>query len=408
MNDEAGKRNIDISNAQGPIVGEHNTIYQYFQPPEHSRVADRHISFVSLIADKTENFVGRDFVFKAINDFISTNKSGYFLIEGEPGIGKTAILAELVKRKGYPHHFNVILQNICTPKQFLLNACAQLIARYNLNHDFIPEEAGNDSGFFLQCLEEAASLRESRPIVFVIDALDESEYKNLPPRVNPLYLPPSLPDGVFLVLSSRVTKDLNLQVSNLKPLFLEPNSEGNLLDIRQYIGNYLQNTPKLRNRVSLWKISEADFTNVLVEKSEGNFIYLYYILPEIRAGRFQKGTVEELPKGLLAYYRGHWLQMQIADHEAFTNLYEPMVCILAVVQEPVTIQQLHLWTGKDTSKVQLAINKWREFLKEQKQDGEVRFRIYHVSFQEFLSTMIDLSKCDELISNYYLDKMGLL
>lgn len=100
--------------------------------------------------------------------------------------------------------------------------------------------------------------------------------------------------------------------------------------------------------------------------------------------------------------------MQIADHEAFTNLYEPMVCILAVVQEPVTIQQLHLWTGKDTSKVQLAINKWREFLKEQKQDGEVRFRIYHVSFQEFLSTMIDLSKCDELISNYYLDKMGLL
>jgi serine/threonine-protein kinase len=145
-----------------------------------------------------------------------------------------------------------------------------------------------------------------------------------------------------------------------------------------------------------------------VEKSEGNFIYLYYILPEIRAGRFQKGTVEELPNGLLAYYRGHWQQMQIADHEAFTNLYEPMVCILAVVQEPVTIQQLHLWTGKDTSKIQLAINKWQEFLKEQKLDGEVSFRIYHVSFQEFLSTMIDLSKCDELISNYYLDKMGLL
>jgi hypothetical protein len=175
MDNDAGKWNIRNSDSQGIVNGEHNTIYQYFQVPAHAQIANRHISFVSLIADKTENFVGREFVFNAIDDFMRANRSGYFLIEGEPGIGKTAILAELVKRKGYPHHFNIILQNIRTPKQFMFNACAQLIARYNLDHDYIPEDAGNDSGFLIQCLEEAASLRDSRPIVFVIDALDESD-----------------------------------------------------------------------------------------------------------------------------------------------------------------------------------------------------------------------------------------
>ena len=408
MDNDAEKWNVNNSDSQGIIIGAHNTIYQYFQVPAHIQVASRHTSFVSLIADKTENFVGRDFVFTAIDEFIDANNSGYFLIEGEPGIGKTAILAELVKRRGCPHHFNVILQNIRTPKQFLFNACAQLIARYHLDHDVIPEDAGSDSAFFIKCLEEAARKKENRPVVFVIDALDESDYKDLPSRVNPLYLPPSLPDGVFLILSSRVTEGLNLQASNKKLLFLEPNSEGNLLDIRQYIDGYLKKRPELRNRVAWWKLSEADFTNALVEKSEGNFIYLHYVLPEITKGRFRKGTVEELPQGLLAYYRGHWQQMQIVEHDDFTDLYEPMICVLAVVKEPVTIQQLHLWTGKDRSKVRLAINKWREFLKEHKQDGEVKFQIYHVSFQEFLSTMIDLTKCDQLIANYYLDKMGLL
>jgi len=408
MDNGAGKWNINNSDSQGNVIGEHNTIYQYFQVPEHSRVTSRHISFVSLIADKTENFVGRDFVFKAIKDFINTNKSGYFLIEGEPGIGKTAILAELVKREGYPHHFNVVLQNIRTPKQFLFNACAQLIARYNLDYEFIPDEAGNDSVFFVKCLEEAANVQQNRPVVFVIDALDELDRTNPVPHVNPLYLPSALPDGVFLVLSSRVTTDLNLQVSNSKPLFLEPNSEGNLLDIQLYIRNFLLNSPQLQKRITAWKISEADFINAFVEKSEGNFIYLHYVLPEIAEGRFLKGTVEELPQGLQAYYNGHWQQMQIAEPDSFSDLYEPIVCLLAVVQEPVTVGQVHLWTKKDTSRIQLAMDKWREFLKAQKQDGEIKFRIYHVSFQEFLSTKIDLKKYDQLIAEYYLSKLDLL
>ena len=54
-------------------------------------------SFQSLIEEKTAGFVGREFVFQAIEEFLTSQPSGYFIIEGEPGIGKSAILAKYVR-----------------------------------------------------------------------------------------------------------------------------------------------------------------------------------------------------------------------------------------------------------------------------------------------------------------------
>jgi Effector-associated domain 10 len=52
--------------------------------------------FKSLIEDKTKWFVGRTYVFDAIQSFINNNPKGYFTIIGDPGQGKSAILAKYV------------------------------------------------------------------------------------------------------------------------------------------------------------------------------------------------------------------------------------------------------------------------------------------------------------------------
>lgn len=400
MSDSPSKYDARLQGGQGTVVGEHNTIYQYFQA--HSGLAKRHISFVSLIADKTEGFVGRQFVFDALDSFLQKNQSGYFVIQGEPGIGKTALMAQLVKMRGYPHHFNVAPQNIRTPRQFLANACAQIIARYDLPHEFLPDDATEDSSFLVQCLEEAAAKRQNRPVVLVVDALDESERLGLPPRVNSLYLPPSLPEGAYVVVASRPLDDLKLFVAHSQSLFLESDSANNLLDIRTYIENYLRAHAGLRERLTQWQVAEEDFTEALVQKSEGNFIYLHYILPAIAAGKFQQGTVDELPQGLQAYYRGHWNQMQIAEADEFDELYAPVVCVLAVAREPVTAEQLHKWTGKEVAKINRAIAQWREFLEVDSVNGLRRYRIYHTSFQDFLRETVDLKRFHELIARYYI------
>ena len=52
--------------------------------------------FQALIEDKTKDFVGREYVFNAIADFLTNQPNGYFIIEGDPGMGKSPILAEYI------------------------------------------------------------------------------------------------------------------------------------------------------------------------------------------------------------------------------------------------------------------------------------------------------------------------
>lgn len=395
-----------INNSQGIVVGEHNKIYQYFQLPDHAHLPRDHIKFfATLIADKTEKFVGRQFVFDALDHFLQQHNSGYFIIQGEPGIGKTAVLAEIVKRRGYPHHFNIASMNIRTPHQFLANACAQIIVRYNLPYKFLPPYATDDSAFLVQCLAEAAGSAENRPVVLVIDALDEAERQNLTGGVNPLYLPPILPQGAYIVITTRHTDDFQLQAEIQETIFLESGSAGNLLDIQEYIDNELKINEKLKNRLIQLNESEEGFIAKLRKKSEGNFIYLRYVLPLIGEGKFNKGTVDELPQGLKAYYRVHWNSMRAANLSEFDDLYMPIVCILAVTRVPVTEIQLQKWTLIDIKRIRLALRQWREFLKEESMDNEKRFRIYHLSFQDFLREQIDLNLFHEMIARYYLEQI---
>ncbi len=63
--------------------------------------------FEAIITEKSRNFVGREFVFSAINNFLQEYDRGYFTIIGEPGIGKSAILAKYVKENSGVVYYNV-------------------------------------------------------------------------------------------------------------------------------------------------------------------------------------------------------------------------------------------------------------------------------------------------------------
>ena len=102
-------------------------------PSGPKRAAACAIDFSAFIADKTMGFVGRRFVFDAIDAFLGQAPCGYFVLRGEPGIGKSAIMAQLAKTRQYPHHFNIASEGIGSAKQFFLNASAQLIAQHRLD-----------------------------------------------------------------------------------------------------------------------------------------------------------------------------------------------------------------------------------------------------------------------------------
>ena len=416
---------VKVAGGQVGAIGDYATIFQFFgqaATPLSSLI--RVAEFQPLVDERTRNFVGREFVFTSINEALGDDDfpSGYIVIRGEPGIGKTALMGMLVKERGCVHHFNIAPQGIRSPQAFLSNVCAQLVVRYELDHPALPAEATQDGGFLSRLLSEAAANADNLPIIVVVDALDEADDTGLTAGANRLFLPPSLPRGVYFIVSSRFEDDVRLFADAERPLYLREDDPKNLEDIGTYIEEYVRTGgDKMTAAIERWHLSEAEFATALTSKCEGNFMYLVHVLRDIRNGALTADNVDDirsLPQGLRAYYRRHWNDMRSADQEHFRLYQEPVVCLLATVQEPVSLPQLIEWTRKywkrrnwDSDALQLravkdVLGAWREFLNVDETDrsGE-RYRVYHASFQDFLKDEVGLTAYHDTISDAALAKI---
>ena len=67
--------------------------------------SEKIIDYQALIEKSTRDFTGRQWLRARLDAFLETSQQRYFLLLGEPGCGKTAFMADLVRRRGYPHHF---------------------------------------------------------------------------------------------------------------------------------------------------------------------------------------------------------------------------------------------------------------------------------------------------------------
>lgn len=369
--------------------------------------------FQAHIKERTRNFVGRDFIFTAIDDHIQDTDfpSGYIIIQGEPGIGKTALMGELVNRRGYVHHFNIAPQNIRSPQAFLNNICAQLIVRYHLNYPALPPDAAQNSKFLSQLLAEVAAQPQNLPLVVLIDALDEAEDSGLAPQANRLYLPPSLPAGVFFVVTTRPQYTFRLDLScPPEPIYIDENDPHNLRDVQQYIQEFIDRYPEeMVARIAEWKVERDEFVHTLTEKSEGNFMYLVHVLHDIRKQRLTVANVDNirnLPKGLKEYYLRHWRTTEEQEQERFKQYYKPVICILAAAREPVDMAHLMEWTKLPSGEIRNVIHIWTEFLNEDPSPtGEPLYRIYHASFQDFLWEEVGLKDYHNIIAENALKKI---
>lgn len=408
-------KDVAVSGGRGVVVGDYATVFQRFDDTSPAIASYiRSAQFRTLVDERTREFVGREFVFEAVDRLMAGTQysSGYIVIKGEPGIGKTSVAAALVLRGGYPHHFNVAPENIRSPRQFLENVCAQLIVCYGLDHVAMPPNAGNDAGFLKQLLAEAvAQARQQRntPVVIVIDALDEAEDAGLPADANRLFLPRTLPEGVFFIVTSREEADYRLDVDNTSEIWIRDDDPANTEDVARYIARFIETYQgTMTARLDDWSVSREEFVAQISTLSEGNFMYLIYVLPEISLGGLSKATVggvQELPRGLKGYYMRHWREMKDRDVERFQAFQRPVLCFLAIGREPVSVEQLVEWTGLEPSAVRSVIRSWREFLNEDVNGRPTRYRIYHRSFAEFLDEQEDLRWYHNQIATHALSKI---
>lgn len=370
-----------------------------------SGLKDEICSFDAFIQDKTDGFVGRSFVFEAIEEFRKNVSSGYYLIRGEPGIGKSAIISELIKREDCIHHFNIATSGINTTRLFLRNICARLISRYRLRYDRLPDDASDNGLFFSKLLREVQSaLPKDAKLLLTIDALDEVSLTGHPVDANVLFLPPALPDKVHIVLTTRPLHDVRLQVSRLTPLELDRDNKGHLEDVTEYVDSYLSHDG-VRAWMAAQELSESGFVEQLLDKSERNFMYLHYMLPSIADGTLADYTLDSLPQGLIAYYHAHWANMMNRDPTIFSERYQPVVCALAAAEVALTLDEIAEAASLDVREVVPVVHQWQQFLyPERREDGQVCYRIYHASFKDFLRNEVGLKPYHQMLGMTVLKK----
>jgi AAA ATPase domain len=389
---------VEVHDARGVVVANYGQVFQYYgqaSQPLKSVIGSE--QFRALVDNRLKTFVGREFVFEEIDRILggAEGDSGYIVIKGEPGIGKTAVAAALAIR-GYVHHFNIAAENIRTAKQFLEDVCAQLILRYRLPYDTLPQQAGDDSGFLSRLLSEAADAAREHgelPVVIVVDALDEANRTGYRAGVNRLYLPRTLPAGVFMILTTRDEDDIQLVADKQTEIWIRDNDARNMKDVADYVRGFVAGHPgDLEPLLATAGLDVDKFVQGITKASEGNFMYLVYVLPDLARGRLSLDPSHEiagLPEGLEGYYLQHWRAMKASDETLFTSRQRPVLCFLAISLEPVTVMQLVEWTHLEPGDVRQVISSWREFLNSDDGTPE-HYRLYHRSFAEFLDKQEDL------------------
>lgn len=336
--------------------------------------------FQQRIDEKTKDFVGREYVFDAIAQFISSHPKGYFTITGDPGMGKSAILSQYTKNTGCICHFNI--QGECeSSDEFIKSIYTELIQRYQLSSRTIPDDSRKYASFLSELLEEVANKRNGKPVVIAIDALDEVDKSNLKSGSNILSLPISLPDGVYIVMTKRrdVKVPFRTEAPNkiFKLLDCQEQSRG---DICKYIKKRIQRSEELQK----WEVEIPDFVEKMADKSQNNFMYLVFVLNDIEEGVFFDFNLDSVPTGLEQYYEWHWERMGM-NVEPLPEVKLKVVYYLAAAREPITLSWLGNRLPKQNPNTLLnVLTQWSQFLHKKLENKQRKYSIYHASFRDFL------------------------
>lgn len=364
---------------------------------------------------RTCNFTGREWVFYEIERWLSDPKaSQFFIITGEPGIGKSAIAARLVQFSdgdvahppGCSHLGKDFLSAVhfcyasyddwILPERFARSLSSQLAMRYpefakalasdlNIKVDLhVGESLGTVIG--VQIVNYHAESPEAvfddlvrQPLkalckekvsfagllVILVDGLDEAlSYSGPVSILRLLAACNNLPPQVKLLLTSRPREEVLRPFRPLEPLILDAHSKENEDDLLFYLRRRFEESESLRGMV--WDGSRAEkVIDSLSSRSRGNFLVASKIAESMERGKLEiddPEALETLPADLKDLYAWFLDRLIKGDRSSWRDIYRPVLGMLAAAFEPADVSTLSLWTGFGSQSVRDALHDLEEFL----------------------------------------------
>ena len=353
-------------------------------------ILDRHTLYDLLDLGR---FVGRRWLVDRVDEFIHHEPCGYFVIEGDSGVGKTAFACWLAEHRGWPIH-SCELEGGNRIDVLRNNLAAQLIQgtasrsdrdeQHGLADDrsVLPDNAGTPEWFF-QELSAAAQVPGRTPVVLVIDGLDDVDSASGKPMRG---LPKRLPHGVYAVITCRTGTNLTGLRGPSAAYALRAHDAANIADLRSYLELLLNeaapDSPLDAVRES--RESRDAFCTRILGRCGGLWIYLRCMLDEIYSGRRTVTDLDSLPADLWSYYR----ERLTVDGPGLPPWYLPTLTTFAALGQPVAAQRLAAiadvpQAAEEISK--LLDGPLRSLLRVNRSEETATYEVGHASVRDFLA-----------------------
>lgn len=327
--------------------------------------------FAPFLFSRQQYFVGRQWLFDAIDAWRADPAAKpALLVRGDAGVGKSAIVADLVRRN--PNQ-QVLAYHCCQwnlpatldAHRFVRSLAAMIASK----SDAFAERLGQDEEIRRKLADET-NAEDPRSLLaeailaplqslpapegglcyLLVDALDEAL---LAPPGNRTIVEvlsanlDKLPPWLRVVATTRNEPLVLSRLRGLQPAEIDAHSPDNLADLRRYLDLRLAQR-NMQERLIQARRSAADIEQLLLARSEGNFLYVQQALDDFDAGLLTAEQLASLPPGLAGLYENRFAE-QFPDEVSFAGP-ERVFEVLAAAKEPLAEPQLAAATGLEPFK----------------------------------------------------------
>jgi hypothetical protein len=333
--------------------------------------------FKQRIDELTEDFKGRIEERNFINNFINKAEKGFMMVYGNPGIGKSALLAQITKEiKQIPQKSRPIIidyfirrgTSYASPERMLDHLNDSIERYYNTK---MPR--GNNADEKLQYLisrfNKINQTAEARHLIIIIDGLDEGieEDRNIIK-----FIPTEITEKISFILGSRQISEAEQFYDKLPPLNRNKLLLGGLKkeDVRAL----------LYDIVSKYALEEQ-FVENIVARSEGNPLYIRMLCLALEEGDMKLNDSKHLPAKLNDFYKEF-----IAKYSKHSNgnILLKSLYVFAASKDFITTKQLQFILNIGEADAEMVIYEMREVLFDNPVTEEEDFQLFHESFREYL------------------------
>ncbi|MEQ1486869.1 MAG: tetratricopeptide repeat protein [Methylotenera sp.] len=301
----------------------------------------------SKISQHLSGFVGRKWIFDAYHDWLENNpKSRLFWIKAGPGVGKSAIAANLIQNKReaiYASWFcDAKSSERKDPSSVLRSIAFQLALRWaGFRHRLLRKLQLYVGATDESCNSVCKELRRkstkdlfdvlltepmmglswnAHKLVIIVDALDEAvddQGNNwiaglLSNELN------SLPEWISFVVTSRPEPNVISRMLGFKPFEIDIDDPFNLADLRCLYRMRIGQRPEI---TGIPEIEQQRIENMLIERSEGMILYLKVVEESFIEGSLNVANLQDIKFGLPGLCGRYYDSFQVR----FGNNYEDSV-----------------------------------------------------------------------------------